>query len=424
MEIAILINEFPPNIRSGVGRYAEMGIKYINKVENTSMTVFTTNTGYLPRQQDINGITVYRPMNSIQKIVMKIREKVKLSFLSRLLLFINVFINNFQFCRLIRKCHKEKAFDVIVIHSLIHSVTGFLCARWLGVPVVFHKHSGEFARMSSWWRHDPLKLVELTESAMEKLSTKIIVFTEEMYAENISFGINPEKLKIIPNGYEVEMFQNTDINSSFVKQKAANLKKELHISDNLKVILYVGELTEDKGVFNLIKAIQILVRNGHKVKLILVGSGKNSKVRSLINCYGLEKEIHAYYKTIDTKSLLYHYAIADVCIFPSITKEPFGMAITEAMSLGKLVILGYGYSKLFAEYENKSCAFYVDGKQPGKIGAKLAYIMDNKERFQEVAENGKRYVENCFKWETVAQKTVVAYNEAISSNDKLMASNL
>lgn len=424
MEIAILINEFPPIIRSSVGRYAEMGIKYINKVENTSMSVFTTNTGYLPQQQDVNGITVYRPMNFIQKILMKTREKVESSFFSHIFLSVNVFINNFQFYNLVKKRHKEKAFDVIVIHSLNHSISGFLCVRRLGIPVVLHKHRGEFARMPDWWRRDPFKLMELTQSAMEKLSAKIIVLTEEMYAENLSYGISPEKLKIISNGCEVEQFQNTDINCSCAKQKAVNLKKELDIDDDAKVILYIGALTEDKGVFNLIKAIKILVNNGYKVKLVLVGSGKNAKVRTLINSYGLQKEIHAYYKIIDTNCLIYHYAIADVCIFPSITKEPFGMTVTEAMSFGKLVILGYGYSKLFAEYENKPCVFYVDGKQPGKIGAQLVYVMDNKDRFQEVAQNGRRYVENCFKWETAAQKTVVAYNEVISSNENLMASNL
>ncbi len=423
MEIAILINEFPPNVRSRIGRYAEMGINYINKVENTSISVFTTNTGYFPQHQDVNGIMVYRPMNLFQKLVMKIREKVNSSFLSRLFLFISVFINNFQFYKLIKKRHKVKAFDVIVIHSLVFSISGFLCARRLGIPVVFHKHKGEFARMPDWWRRDPLKLMELTESAMEKLSAKIIVLTEEMYAENLGYGISPKKLEIISNGCEVELFQEVDMNSSCAKEKLSLLKKELEIGDYTKVILYVGELTEDKGVFNLITAARVLVNNGYKFKLILVGSGKNYKVCSLINSYGLQQEVHAYYETLDTKSLLYHYAIADVCIFPSITKEPFGMTVTEAMSLGKLVILGYGYSKLFAEYRNKPCTFYVDGNQPGEIAAKLVYVIDNKDGFQGVAQNGQCYIEDCFKWETAAQKTVVAYNEAISQNEKLRVAN-
>ncbi|QNU68525.1 glycosyltransferase family 4 protein [Ruminiclostridium herbifermentans] len=424
MEIAILINEFPPNIRSGIGRYAETGIKYINQVDNTSMSVFTTNTGYLPQHQDVNGILVYRPMNFIQKILMRYREKIESSLLSRLLLFINAFINNFQFYRFIKKRHHNKAFDVIVLHSLIYSITGFLCARRLGIPVVFHKHREEFARMPDWWRRDPFKLIELSESAMEKLAAKIIVLTEEMYAENLRYGICPEKLMIISNGCEVDLFKQVDLNCSSTKQKMTELKKELNIADDRKVILYVGSLTEGKGVFNLIRAVKILINNGHKVKLVLVGSGRNAKVRALINNYGLQKDIYAYYKIIDINSLIYHYAIADVCIFPSITKEPFGTTVTEAMSFGKLVILGYGYSKLFAEYENKPCAFYVDGNQPGKIGAKIAYVLDNKDRFQEVAQNGQRYIQNCFKWETAAKKTVVAYNEAISSNENLMASNL
>lgn len=423
MEIAILINEFPPNIRSGIGRYAEMGIKYISKVDNTNVSVFTTNTGHLPKQQDVNGITVYRPMNFIQRVAMKIRERADSFFFSRFFLIINVFFNNFHCFRLVRKRHKEKAFDVIVIHSLVHSISGILCGLMLDVPIVFHKHSGEFTRMPDWWRRDPLKLMELAESTLEKLSTKIIVLTEEMYANNLRYGISPEKLRIVPHGYEVELFQKTDLNSSYAKQKAAQLKKKLAIGDNTKVILYVGRLTKDKGVFSLIKAIELLVKEGKDIKLILVGSGQNPQVRALIKSCGLENEIQAYYKILDTESVLYHYAIADVCISPSIFKEPFGMVATEAMSFGIPTILGDGFSKLFSEYEGKPCAFYVDGREPKKICEMINYVIDNKDIAQEVAQNGRRYVENCLTWEIAAQKTVAVYNEAISADEKKIAVN-
>lgn len=424
MEIAILINEFPPNIRSGIGRYAEMGIRYINEVENTSVSVFTTNTGYLPKQQEVNGIAVYRPMNLIQRIAMKTRERVDSFFFSRFFLIVNVFFNNFHCFRLVKKRHREKAFDVIVIHSLVHSVSGILCGLLLDVPIVFHKHSGEFTRMPDWWKRDPLKLMEFTESTMEKLSTKIIVLTNEMYENNLKYGINPKKLRIVPHGYEVELFQKINLNSSYARQKASQLKKELEIDGDTKVILYVGRLTEDKGVYSLIKSVKLLTEQGRRIKLIFVGSGQNPQVRGLIKKYGLQKEIHAYYRILDTESVLYHYAIADICISPSIFKEPFGMVATEAMSFGIPTILGDGFSKLFAEFEGKPCAFYVDGRDPEKIGTMITYVMDNKDKAQEVAQNGRRYVENCLTWEIAAQKTVDVYREAISTNKKLMAVNL
>jgi glycogen(starch) synthase len=424
MEIAILINEFPPNIRSGIGRYAEMGIKYISKVENTTVSVFTTNTGYLPKREDADGITVYRPMNFIQKMAMKLRQRADSFFFSRLFLIINVFFNNFHCYRLVKKRHREKAFDVIVIHSLVHSISGILCGLLLDVPVVFHKHSGEFTRMPDWWRRDPLKLMELTESTMEKLSTKIIVLTQEMYENNLRYGIPRNKLRIVPHGYEVEFFEKSDLNSNLARQKASELKEELGIDDSTSVILYVGRLTEDKGVFTLVESIKLLVEQGRRIKLILVGSGQNPQVRKLIRKNGLENEIQAYYKILDTERVLYHYAIADICISPSIFKEPFGMVATEAMSFGIPTILGDGFSKLFAEYEGKPCAFYVNGRKPEYIAEMLSYVLDDRDMAQEVAQNGKRYVENCLTWSIAAQKTVDVYSEAISVKRELMAADV
>jgi glycogen synthase len=414
MEIAILINEFPPNIRSGIGRYAEMGIKYISKIEDAEISVFTTNTGNLPMYEIKHNIQVYRPMNWIQRIAMKIRRKMDSFFFSRLFLVINVFFNNFHCYRLIKKRNKEKPFELIVIHSLVHSISGILCGLTLKVPIVFHKHSGEFTHMKDWWRRDPLKLLELCEGKLEKLSTKIIVYTQEMYDTNKGYGIDPDKLHIVPSGYEVELFQLTDLSEPAALQKKAELKNTLQIEEHTKVILYAGRLTKDKGVFSLVKAIKFLLIQGYQIKLIFVGSGQNPQVRKFIKQQGLEKEIHAYYRILDTEKVLYHYAIADVCIFPSIYNEPFGMVALEAMSLGIPTILGDGFSKLFAAYEGQPCVRYVNGRDPEDIAKVLAFVMDNTSEANKMAENGRRFVENCLSWSTAAAKTMDVYREAIA----------
>lgn len=421
MEVAILINEFPPNIRSGIGRYAEMGIKYIAEVPDTKVCVFTTNTGHLPKYEVVNGIEVYRPMNSFQHLVMKIREKMDSFFFSRLYLIINVFFNNFHCYRLVKKRHREKPFDAIVIHSLVHSIAGILCGLTLDVPIVFHKHSGEFTRMPDWWRRDPLKLMGLSESTLEKLSTRIIVLTREMFETNKGYGIDPDKMRIVPHGYEVDFFMKTNLQSSEAQAKIAELRTTLGLTEDTRVILYVGRLTEDKGVFNLVKAIKLLVMQGRKVKLVFVGSGKNPQLRRMIKQYALEREIHAYYRIINTESVLYHYAIADVCISPSIFKEPFGMVASEAMSFRIPTILGDGYSQLFASYEGKPCVWYVNGREPEAIADKLAHVLDNPAEAREVAQNGERFVKNCLSWTIAAAKTVDIYREAIAVRKQVRA---
>lgn len=421
MNMAIIINEYPPNIRSGVGRYAQMGIKYINEVENTNISVFTTNTGYLPKREEAGGIRIYRPMNLIQKTAMKLRKKANAFALNRFFLIINVFFNNFQCYRLVKKCHSENPFDVIAVHSLVHSISGILCGLSMDVPIVFHKHSGEFTRMPDWWRRDPLKLMELCEKIMEKRSAKIIVLTEEMYKKNLGYGISADKLRIVPHGYEVDWFQKADISNPENKRKAVELKKNLKIGAGTKVIVYVGRLTKDKGVFSLIRAIKPLIEQGHNLKLLLVGSGQNPQVCKLIKKLGLENAIYAYCKILDTKSVLYHYLIADICVLPSVYKEPFGLVATESMSFGIPTLLGDGFSRLFAEYNGRPCVLYADGRNPADLAKKISYLLDNKAAAREMAENGKQYVEKCLSWSVTAHKTVDVYNEAIFQNDRLPA---
>jgi glycosyltransferase involved in cell wall biosynthesis len=95
-------------------------------------------------------------------------------------------------------------------------------------------------------------------------------------------------------------------------------------------LLFVGGLSQRKGIANLFAAVNIL---GKAVSLTVIGG----KVTD--NCPALDKELakHRWIPSLSHDRVLAEMAAHDVFVFPSLF-EGFGLVITEAMSQGVPVI--------------------------------------------------------------------------------------
>lgn len=95
-------------------------------------------------------------------------------------------------------------------------------------------------------------------------------------------------------------------------------------------ILFVGSLTQRKGIADLFAVVESLRRH---VKLTVVGSETNN------DCSVLRKELskHHWIRTLPNKDVLHLMQMHDVLVFPTLF-EGFGLVITEAMSQGTPVI--------------------------------------------------------------------------------------
>ena len=84
----------------------------------------------------------------------------------------------------------------------------------------------------------------------------------------IQLDISNEKVSIIPNGYNSNLFKEI----STVKAK-----EKLNIPKNKKIILSVGNLKPVKGHEYLIKAMNILIKKEKNVFCFIIGSGIQKK---------------------------------------------------------------------------------------------------------------------------------------------------
>jgi len=151
-------------------------------------------------------------------------------------------------------------------------------------------------------------------------------------------SIPEEKIKIIPPGINLNLFKPDIKNESFIK--------ELKISENDFIILFIGRLIWQKGIYDLLYSIKkiLITRSELKAKLKLIIAGDGPEKKSLIkeiSRLDLKNNV-IFLGKIEYEKTPELYNIADVFILPSnptkIWDEQFGMVLIEAMACGIPII--------------------------------------------------------------------------------------
>lgn len=100
--------------------------------------------------------------------------------------------------------------------------------------------------------------------------------------------------------------------------------------------VYVGRLSEGKGLDTLLDAFAVLQRRIPDVSLLLVGGGgEEPRLRARCGVEGLRNVIFAGFRGADALPALYD--AADVFVFPSLG-DPYGLVVDEAMACSLPVI--------------------------------------------------------------------------------------
>ncbi|MBT6661881.1 MAG: glycosyltransferase family 4 protein, partial [Nitrospina sp.] len=182
------------------------------------------------------------------------------------------------------------------------------------------------------------------------------------------------------------------------------IRKQLRISDEEVMILFVGSGFERKGLEYLIKSVQYLKQKNWK--LVLVGKGKWKKYLNFASEENRGKITHL--EPIDEIEKL--YAAADFFILPSIY-EPFGNANLEALASGLPIITSRncGVSEIITP---KKEGIILEEPSDFKAMAKaIDYLMDSKNR--EPMRQSARLLAEKFTQERNASEMLQIYQKLI-----------
>ena len=189
--------------------------------------------------------------------------------------------------------------------------------------------SGSTQHEPSWRRILAMPLVKLMVAG----SDAYIVYGTRAKEYLISLGAKPEKIFIAYNTTDINFFKN-EVDKW--REQKTKIKKELGIKTS-KVVLYVGQLIERKGVKYLIEAFEKLKEEFKDVSLLIVGYGSlEDKLKSMIKRRKISDVIFA--GGLEWRQTPKFYAISDILVMPSL-EEVWGLVINEAMVAGLPVIV-------------------------------------------------------------------------------------
>lgn len=257
--------------------------------------------------------------------------------------------------KLYRFLKKEKP-EIVHTHTPKAGLIGMMAAWMAGVPVKMHTVAGMPLLEATGLKRKVLNFTErLTYFFADKVYPNSFVMKEIIIKENFCPA---EKLHVIgngsTNGIDLAYFKPDHL----TKEERMALRRELGISPDDFVFVFVGRLVGDKGINELVAAFKQISKStkqqiSEKCKLLLVGP-LESELDPLLP--ETVQEIESNPDIITTgfqKDVRPFLAISDVLAFPSY-REGFPNVVMQAGAMGLPAIVTdiNGCNEIIVEGEN------------------------------------------------------------------------
>jgi len=239
-----------------------------------------------------------------------------------------------------RLARQIKRLNLDIIHTNTEfplGIFGRTMARVLKIPLVHTYHT-----IYEDYTHYIVKfgvLDTIAKSAARKLSSnfcnsadKVIVPTSKVEDLLLSYQVKTD-IEVIPTGINLVKYSK----DKYSKEDILSLRNSLDIEDNDKVILYLGRLSDEKNIDELLIAMQSYLKDKNDTKFVLVGNGPDkASLEDLSYKLGISD------KTIFTGEIPWdnigmYYQIGDVFVSAS-QSETQGLTYIEALASGIPVV--------------------------------------------------------------------------------------
>lgn len=219
--------------------------------------------------------------------------------------------------------------DIIHVHAPnFFTSNAIIASRLRNIPVVASVYRGEIDIIRESVRKPLRNILSILRKFTLNRFDKIIALSYFSKSLALKAGADENKITIIYNSCEEILFSPKDRSSA---------RKKCNLPNDIKVILFVGNLIKLKGVDTLIKAIKILNCKFPNFFLVIIGQGEEKEnLESLVREHNLSDKVK-FEGWMPQKDLAGYYNAADVFVLPSIV-EGHSIALLEAMASGLPIV--------------------------------------------------------------------------------------
>jgi glycosyltransferase involved in cell wall biosynthesis len=283
--------------------------------------------------------------------------------------------------------------DLIFASStpLTVSVPGILAARIKGIPFYFEVRDlwPDIPIAMGYLKNPFLRFLALRLERISYQNSKgIVTLSEGMKNGIVNAGYSAEKIIIIPNGADLDLFDYRKANKEAVRSRYGFDKNDL-------IILYPGTFGEVNNLEYLVDVAETF-RSRNNVKFVLVGDGKEkSLVISKAKNLNLLNDIVLIFDQIPKKDMPDLFSMSDIVIstiLPIIELEANSAnKYFDALASGTCIVINHGgwQEKEIVEY---NCGFRISRNLTEAHEQISAYI-DKRSLLEELGRNARNLAE-------------------------------
>ena len=247
-----------------------------------------------------------------------------------------------------------------------------------------------------------------TETIACKCAHRVICVSPSLRQRAIDLGlVSPEKAIVYTcHGVEIERYAETADNMA----RADELRRELNLPRKSLVIGFVGRLTRDKGIPELMEAYWELRSEFPELRLLLVGEFETGDAVPLSVRERIEADplILRPGLVADTSA---YYQLMDVLALPT-WREGFGLVNIEAQAAGKPVVTTRATGAIDSVQDGKTGILVPVGDASALASAIRSLLRDGAKR-QEMGQRGRAWVREEFPRSKIMAELAREYHSLI-----------
>lgn len=239
---------------------------------------------------------------------------------------------------------------------------------------------------------DERKLVTSTD-------TRLVIAVSSLVKSQLleHYGVLPEKVKVIPNGIDLQALTARDRPAA-----RSMMRAEAGFEDADFGLIFIGNEFDRKGLQTVIEA---LGRGGdERMKLAVLGGDNPDAYQSVARKVGVGHRVRFLGRVDGPERYL---PAADALVLPA-WYEPFGMVIVEAMGAGVPVIASASAGALEGLQHEVHALFLQNPRDAEELAGALRRLRDDACLRQTLSLRAKEAAQE-FSWEKVSAMTLAAY---------------
>jgi glycosyltransferase involved in cell wall biosynthesis len=242
----------------------------------------------------------------------------------------------------------------------------------------------------------------LSKRQIMELADAIVFVSEtqrEEEKEMIPHYCFTEKAGVVNNGVDMGNYNNPKIH-----EQGEKIKEELELEKEERVVLFAGRMSEEKGIYDLAQAAEILYGRNEEVTIVYLGTNHDEDIieRLKSDAPHVRMLFPERISRDERHKMAAMYSMADIVAQPT-WGECFNQIPAEALAMGTPSVVS-DFSAPGEIYVKTGAALGCQVRDPKDLAEKLSILLNDPEVYNRTKETGKTLVDTQLSVENMARE--------------------